>query len=270
MSSETTDERVTSASTALRVACVKGKAAARIAAIVSLASTLSGCFFIWIPGSVVSKISDSVTGSEGEHCVGTAAKVGDVLTAPNGEMMTVKSLSGTSSRCQDANKPIRALLLPASTEQRQAGAPPPQITPTKVGLSLPDGWEQKTPSDKMIASGIFLYAFNRTTDSGVVLSSTAKAGISDTGAFASTRCRAVSGNLVDPQVSPLVAGQVSGRNAQSCEISGALKTGTKLTYVLTVIEGTEELAVLNRWTTTSNFAAQKENFSKLAENVGGL
>lgn len=72
------------------------------------ATQLSGCFFVFIPGSLIQKASDSITGAEGDHCVHSGAKVGDKLTAPDGRVGEVKSLSGTSVRCGDANKPIRA------------------------------------------------------------------------------------------------------------------------------------------------------------------
>lgn len=40
---------------------------------------LSGCFVFFIPGSVVGAVSDTLTGSKGEHCVSRAAKVGDTI-----------------------------------------------------------------------------------------------------------------------------------------------------------------------------------------------
>lgn len=69
---------------------------------------LTGCF-IFIPGSVISKVSDTITGDEGEHCVTRAAKVGDTFRLMDGRTATVKSLSGASIRCNEAT-PIRAAL----------------------------------------------------------------------------------------------------------------------------------------------------------------
>lgn len=69
---------------------------------------LSGCFFVFIPGSLIQKVSDGITGAEGDHCVNSSAKVGDKLTAPDGRIGEVKTLSGTSTRCTDPNRPIRA------------------------------------------------------------------------------------------------------------------------------------------------------------------
>lgn len=77
--------------------------------IVLLALPLSGCF-VFIPGSVVGGVSDAITGSKGEHCVSRAAKVGDTIRLYDGRLFRVESLSGTSSRCNDAALPIRAEL----------------------------------------------------------------------------------------------------------------------------------------------------------------
>ncbi len=61
--------------------------------------SLQGCWFIFIPGSVIGAVSDSVTGAVGSNCVGANAKVGDNIRLQGGGIGTVKSLSGTSTRC---------------------------------------------------------------------------------------------------------------------------------------------------------------------------
>lgn len=80
------------------------------AALVGLTPLLSGCWFIFIPGSVISAVSDSITGAKGENCVSNQAKVGDRIRMPNGAVGVVKSLSGTSVRCSQLELPIRAEL----------------------------------------------------------------------------------------------------------------------------------------------------------------
>lgn len=69
---------------------------------------LSGCWFVFIPGSVIGAVSDSITGAEGSHCVSSAAKVGDRIAMPFGGAGEIKSLSGASVRCTDPQRPIRA------------------------------------------------------------------------------------------------------------------------------------------------------------------
>jgi len=84
--------------------------AIKFALIVGVIVPLSGCWFIFIPGSAVGAISDGITGSKGEYCVSNSVKVGDQIKNANGAILTVKSLSGISSRCKEADKPIRAEL----------------------------------------------------------------------------------------------------------------------------------------------------------------
>lgn len=81
-----------------------------IAAGMAACTQLAGCWFVFIPGSLVQKVSDGITGAEGEHCVARHVKVGDRLTTPSGKVGTVQSLSGTSSRCGDPDRPIRAAI----------------------------------------------------------------------------------------------------------------------------------------------------------------
>jgi hypothetical protein len=81
---------------------------AKIATVVVLCVNLSGCFFIFIPGSLIRKVGDTLTGAEGDHCVSRSAKVGDQVRFPDGRTGTVQSLSGTSTYCSDTAIPIRA------------------------------------------------------------------------------------------------------------------------------------------------------------------
>lgn len=78
-----------------------------------LTLTLHGCFFVWIPGSLIQAAADGITGSEGNHCVSANAKVGDPIRLSDSTLWKVESLSGTSTRCQHPANPIRARLSPA-------------------------------------------------------------------------------------------------------------------------------------------------------------
>ena len=68
-------------------------------------------YFVFIPGNVIHDVSDAITGSEGNHCVGTNAKMNNRITLPGGGKTTVKSLSGTSISCTQPEYPVRALLV---------------------------------------------------------------------------------------------------------------------------------------------------------------
>ena len=72
------------------------------------AYTHANAFFFFIPGSTVQAIKDSVTGGKGNICVKKEAKVGDVQPSIAGNTLTIISLSGTDSICQNPATPIRA------------------------------------------------------------------------------------------------------------------------------------------------------------------
>jgi len=80
----------------------------RISLILTVTLMLQGCFFIFIPGSVIDATTDAVTGEFGNMCIGTAAVVGSKITLPDGKLGTVQKISGTSSRCTQTTMPIRA------------------------------------------------------------------------------------------------------------------------------------------------------------------
>ena len=77
-----------------------------------LAIPLQGCWFVFIPGSVITAVGDKLTGAEGSHCVRAGSDVGNSILV-NGSVHTIQSLSGTSTRCTNPQLPIRALLVPA-------------------------------------------------------------------------------------------------------------------------------------------------------------
>jgi hypothetical protein len=232
-----------------------------------LTLSVQGCFFIFIPGSWISGASDALTGSEGANCVGANAKVGDKVRLPGGGVGTIKSLSGTSVRCTNPELPIRALL---EFPDDKTTPPPPTPYATRLGLTLPAGWEQKALTQPMIIGNGVLYAINRTTDTGVLLSASKREGITDLMEFAITRRANQANRLTDPQQSEVLQTQISGRNAFRFDVTGTLKSGQKITFMVTIIEGATEIASLNTWTTAANFERQKEAMGLLAENITGL
>ena len=91
--------------------------------LVLVSPTANAWFFFWVPGSVISAVSDSITGDEGESCVAANVKEGDAIRMPDGSIGRIKSLSGKSVRCNNPAQPIRALIvLGISGEQTAKGS----------------------------------------------------------------------------------------------------------------------------------------------------
>lgn len=239
----------------------------RLAALVVAYILLQGCFFFVIPGSVTSKISDAVTGAKGANCVGAGAKVGDRIRLPDGSVLTIKSLSGTSDRCTAPQYPIRAELV-ASTDVAASPAPAPYVS--NLRLNLPVGWESKPMPENLARSGWFVYAINRNTDVYATLAATTHEGITDMLAYAQSRRAALIGNLTDAVPSEISQVEINGRRAFRGTVTGKVKTGQTVTYLGTVIEGPQEIAVLLTWTFPANFGQQEDAMGQLAENVVGF
>src|SRR6516162_5212248 len=114
--------------------------------LVSACATLTGCFFFFvIPGSVTGSISDAITGAHGSNCVATTVKVGDRVRMADGSIGMVKSLSGTSSRCTNAERPIRAeIVASADTAPSQASS----TYASNLHLNLSSDWISQPLTDK--------------------------------------------------------------------------------------------------------------------------
>ena len=224
-------------------------------------SNASAFFFFFLPGSVTGKIADAFTGAEGENCVGPNAKVGDPINL-NGVLMTIKSLSGTSSRCTNAAMPIRASLVPST------GALPETTSEAKI--DLPDGWEPATLTDAMKANGTVLFAKNRTIDAGLLLSATKRSGITDMSTYVNTKRTVQGGNLQEPSPSEISRALINGVPAWRFSVSGKLKTGLQLTYLQTIYESEKEVVAMNMWTTQGNFEKHRDYLVKIADSLTGL
>lgn len=251
--------------------------ATRVLIIMTAILPLQGCFFVFIPGSVISGISDSVTGAEGTHCVGANAKVGDTIRLPGDGRATVKSLSGTSVRCTNPEMPIRALLeFPDSNSARASSrsvaqsSTNPNPANVKASLSLPDGWERRPLSDSQVTNGAIFVAINRTTDTGVLFMVNKRQGIGDLMEFAKSKGAAQASQLADAQQHQISEITVNGKRAMRFDVSGTLKSGVKITYMMTMLEGTEEIAIVYTWTSTANYENQRDNMGQLAGRVAGI
>ncbi len=70
----------------------------RVILVAALCTFLSGCWFVYIPGSVM----ETLTGGGGNVCVADGAKVGDKIRMPGGGTGTLTDVhGGQSPRCRD-------------------------------------------------------------------------------------------------------------------------------------------------------------------------
>ena len=229
-------------------------------------SSANAWFFIFIPGSVTSAIGDAISGSEGDNCVTSGAKVGDRIKLASGSLMQVKSLSGTSTRCQNQEFPIRALLEPLDNPQQ----PSATTFNSKAGIELPEGWDSITLTDQQKANGIILSVRNPTIGAGMVMSAAKRQGITNMQEFAKTKRISMMSGLTEAHQTEIEQLEVNGMPAWRFEAAGKVKTGHDFSYLYTLIDGGTEIIVVNAFIPTAGFAERKAYLSNLVYGINGL
>lgn len=229
-------------------------------AIAAILTTNANAWFFFIPGSVISKIGDGLTGSEGENCVSEKAKVGDVLKSGTGNTATIKSLSGTSSRCQDSVRPIRALLVFSLDHKSTAN------------FSIPDGYQPKELNDFQKYNGILVIANSSDQRKGVTVSTKKRDRDSNPTAIVREMEQRLSSIIEDAKTTNAEQIKIKELDAWRFELTGKNKGifGQRYTYQITVIEGEKEYLSINAWCQVDNYDKEKDGFKQMSESVVGL
>jgi len=195
-------------------------------------------FFFFLPGSVTGAISDAITGSEGNNCVGSTVKVGDTIRLTDGSRGVVKSLSGTSSRCTNPEFPIRALL----ELSKDSTANDVSIFNSKAGIELPEGWKPAEVSAQLKSKGYFFLAKDESKGEALLLASVTREGITDMMAHVASVRSSQMKMLSGAKQSDIEKLQVNGMSAWRFEVTG-MPAGRSVnsTYLITLIDTGKEL-----------------------------
>lgn len=218
-------------------------------------------FFFFIPGSVTRAVGDAVTGAKGDVCVPESVKVGDSIPSIAGNTMKILSLSGTSSLCTNPATPIRADVEYTFTFKSNAG------------VSLSDDYEAKPLTDYQRYNGTLLIATSKSQrNKGVLINSREKRPNTDPQGVASAFERAQIAALADAQTKNAEMVKLNGSQAWRFEVHGKTKGtfGTEMVYIITVMEGDNEVLVVNTFTPTSSYQRDRDELRKVAEGVSGI
>ena len=218
-------------------------------------------FFFFIPGSAVRGVSDAITGAKGDICVKDSVKVGDVIPSIAGNKMTILSTSGTSSICTNPATPIRADVQFDFTFKSNAG------------INLSDDYEPKSLLDLQRYNGTLLIANSKTRkNTGVNINSREKKPNSDPQALASNLEKIQSSVLIDSTTKNSEQLTINGLNAWRFEVHGKLKGvfGPEVVYLITVLEGANELMIVNAYSSKENFERDKDELRGIAFGITGI
>lgn len=220
-------------------------------------------FFFWLPTGA---IADAFSGAEGANCVAESLKVGDPVMS-EGKRMVVKSLSGTSSRCTDSARPIRALLEPDTSPEKAQ----PVLT-TNAKIDFPDGWVQKDIAPALKSGGTVLIARNETLGASMMVLPVPRRTITDSATYVKTRVATQLGIMDNSSATETVQLEINGAKVWQTEVSGNLKTGTKpaYTYLMTFYDGPEELVLINSYALTTVYPIAKPEIQKVLATVTGV
>ena len=153
---------------------------------------------------------------------------------------------------------------------KNAVAPKASAEAAKVGLNLPADWEQKPLTEVMVKGGGSVYATTKGADAAVLVSVANREGVTDLMAYVTARRAALEGSLLNPASTEVTRLEINGRHAYRFEVAGSRRGGMKVTYLSTIIEGGQQIGVVNAWTKSSDYAKHKPVFETLASNITGL
>ena len=140
-------------------------------------------------------------------------------------------------------------------------------------MEIPDGFEQKPLTDMQRFNGSVLRAENNLRHESFMVTSKSRAKNPDIHVVS----RGVRANIGVVTENPKISAEedltIDGLKAVRFEAEAKNKGvfGATFTYVVTVLEGSQEIIVINGWAPTkADFSAEREDFRHLAYLVKGL
>jgi hypothetical protein len=119
--------------------------------------------------------------------------------------------------------------------------------------------------EKAKERGAAFYAVNRT----LAVMPVRHEGITELTAYALTKKAAQVDRLRDATSSEATRLEVRGRNAARYSATGT-SSNVKVTFVTTLIEGHDQIVIVNAWTGTTNTQQQMPVLEGLADTVSGI
>lgn len=217
-------------------------------------------FFFFIPGKAIEKMKDKVSGDDGDSCVSSKAKVGDLITSGSGNTATVVSLFGTSGRCKDPALPIRSRLDFHFLFASQAG------------IELPNSYKQKDIADTERFNGVLLKAEDSNRDVGVVVSARKQSPGTDLTSIARAIGNRMTGVLDEASTSDEEELTINGLAGARFQVTGKAMVmfHPKFEYLVTLLSGRDEVVVVTAYSKADAFESKKAELAALSTHVTGI
>ena len=198
----------------------------------------------------------------GDMCYPTTAKVGDVQTSANGATITIVSISGTSSLCNNSARPILA-----KTTYKES-----TTFSSKAGLDLPEGYTPDALSEVQEFNGTLLHASNKSNDSYLSVGTVRGELISDFDHYAENLRAGAGKNFSNAKVGDLQKLTINGLPARQYTVTGELKNlfETRVTFLVTVLQGSDEVVLIQSWCPTWKYAKNSPEFIHISQSIVGI
>lgn len=222
----------------------------------ALAAHGGGYIVIMTPGYRVAPRKDQI-------CVAESLSVGRSFKNPNGDLLTVKSLSGKSAMCKKPATPILAEVefIASATWQ------------STLSIELPEGYKQLDLTEKERFDGTRLRAVNKAKDVSIYVQSWDRrrtVQLFDLYVDAEKRDWATRGVKTKQTDTEKLA--IHGAKAQrwETEIPGSGFLAPSFTHLTTDLLGQSEVVYIDVMTQTKKFPALREEAQKIGESLTGL
>jgi hypothetical protein len=218
-------------------------------------SVQAGVIF-FIPGAGISKMHDVLTGSHGEFCVSKTTKVGDVTRSVVGNTKTVMSLSGTSSRCNNPEMPIRAMV--------ELGL----NFVSKAKFELPERYVTEGLSDFEKFNGTLLIAHAAENKSSIRIEAHEKQPTMDPIVLAQEYKSDLGLAIGDVMAATISETRIKGVRVLRIEAQSSVEA--KPSFLYTIMEGPNEIFVIKAWSKTADFKSNRATFINVSELATGI
>ena len=198
-----------------------------------------------------------------QRCLASYAKAGNDVVLPDHRIMRIDALlDGAAAHCHNPDYPVYANLV--------IDTAPQEVRPSNAKIDVPDGWREKQLTDVQKAESVVLYAVDDQKHAGVTMSTHVKTGIDDMDAYVARQLTRFIKKLDDSSATLVAKSDINGMHAWRYEISGRLKNGQRVKYLVTNYEGEDELIYLAVWTGSEQFEAEHETFVAVADSLTGV
>lgn len=156
-----------------------------------------------------------------------------------------------------------------ATAARSAAPAPSVPGADQLAIALPSGFSMTALTDVMKRQGACFYALQRTLDVGLLVIPMRHEGITDLTAFALSKRADQADRLKNATFTDVRGLEIRGHHAARYSATGTV-SNVKITYVTTLIEGHDEIVIVNAWAGATNAQQQMNLLESLADTVSGI